>query len=160
MGETAAVYCHYGTKEGMEHIGDNFGHHRSLVFSPSRWFVHCAIGSTSVCSPSPALRRYTENGVLSLASAELSFMIITFPLAVQPPDTSFHSTVLPNLQVSLHSTLTTFEAGVSPWMHPSEWLDANTKHIRSLFDGIVDFTENADFKTITFPATMISQVCR
>ena len=55
--------------------------------------------------------------------------------------------------------LTTFETEISPWMYPSEWLDASTKHIRSIFDGIVDFTEHADIKTVTFPATMIFQVC-
>ena len=64
---------------------------------------------------------------------------------------SFHSTMLPTLQA-----LTTFEAGISQWIHPSEWLNANVKHIRAIFDGIVDLTGN---KTMTFPATMIFQVC-
>jgi hypothetical protein len=68
--------------------------------------------------------------------------------------------MLPNLELSLYYALTTFEIGISPWMHPSEWLDANTKHIHSIFDGIADSTENADIKTITFPATMIFQVCQ
>ena len=72
-----------------------------------------------------------------------------------PQTQSFHSTILPNLQVSVYCALTTFEIGISPWMHPSEWLDANTEHIRAIFDGIVDCTEN---KTITFPATIIFQV--
>ena len=70
--------------------------------------------------------------------------------------TPFHSTMLPNLQVSVYCALTTFEPGISQWMHPSEWLNANVKHIRAIFDGIVDLTGN---KTITFPATMIFQVC-
>jgi hypothetical protein len=67
--------------------------------------------------------------------------------------------MLPNLEVSLYCALTTFEIGISPWMHPSEWLDANTKHIHSIFDGIADCTENADIKAITFPENMIFQVC-
>jgi hypothetical protein len=69
---------------------------------------------------------------------------------------SFHSTMLPNLQVSVYSALTTFQSGISPWFHPSEWLNANVKDIRAIFDGIVDLTGD---KTITFPATMIFQVC-
>ena len=69
---------------------------------------------------------------------------------------SFHSTMLPNLQVSVYCALTTFEPGISPWIHPSEWLNANVKNIRAIFDGIVDLTVN---KTIPFPATMIFQVC-
>ena len=68
--------------------------------------------------------------------------------------------MLPNLEVTLYYALTTFEIGISPWMHPSEWLDANNKHIRSIFDGIADSTENADIKAMTFPATMIFQVCQ
>ena len=68
----------------------------------------------------------------------------------------FHSTMLPHLQVSVYCALTTFESGISQWIHPSEWLNANVKHIRAIFDGIVDLTGN---KTITFPATMIFQVC-
>ena len=64
--------------------------------------------------------------------------------------------MLPNLQVSVYCALTTFESGISPWMHPSEWLNANVEHIRAIFDGIVDLTGN---KPITFPATMIFQVC-
>ena len=70
--------------------------------------------------------------------------------------TPFHSIMLPNLQVSVSCALTTFESGISPWLHPSEWLNTNVKHIRAIFDGIVDLTGN---KTITFPATMIFQVC-
>ena len=68
--------------------------------------------------------------------------------------------MLPNLEVSLYHGLTTFEIRISPWMHPSDWLDANTKHIHSVFDGIADSTENADIKATTFPATMIFQVCQ
>ena len=71
---------------------------------------------------------------------------------------SFHSTILPNLRESVYSALTTFETGICPWTHPSEWLDVNTSHIRSIFDGIVS-TANADIEPITFPATMIFQVC-
>jgi hypothetical protein len=67
--------------------------------------------------------------------------------------------MLPNLQLSVYCALTTFETGISPWMHPSEWLDANTKHIHSIFNGIVDLTENADIKAVRFPATIIFQVC-
>jgi hypothetical protein len=67
--------------------------------------------------------------------------------------------MLPNLQISLHRALTTFEAGISPWMYPSEWLDANMKDIRSVFDGIVGSTENADIKAMPFPASPIFQVC-
>jgi hypothetical protein len=67
--------------------------------------------------------------------------------------------MLPDLQVSIYCALTTFETEVSPWMHPSEWLDANTKHIRSIFNGIVDLTENADIKAVRFPTTMIFPVC-
>ena len=69
---------------------------------------------------------------------------------------SFHSIILPNLQVSVYCALTTFESEISPWIHSSAWLNANVKHIRAIFDGIVDLTGN---KTITFPATMIFQVC-
>jgi hypothetical protein len=71
---------------------------------------------------------------------------------------TFRSTILPNLWESVYSALTTFETGISPWTHPSEWLDVNTKHIRSIFDGIV-FTAHDDIKPITFPETMIFQVC-
>ena len=69
---------------------------------------------------------------------------------------SFHSTMLPNFRVSVYDALTTFETRISPWMHPSEWLDANTRHICSIFDGIVNLTANV---AITFPATKIFQVC-
>ena len=72
---------------------------------------------------------------------------------------SFHSTVLPNLQISLYRALTTFETGISPWMYPSEWLDANMKHIRSVFDEIVGSTENAEIEAMPFPASPIFQVC-
>jgi hypothetical protein len=72
---------------------------------------------------------------------------------------SFHSTMLPNLQISLYRALTTFETEISPWMHPSEWLDANMKHIRSVFDEIVGSTEDADIKAMPFPASPIFQVC-
>jgi hypothetical protein len=44
-------------------------------------------------------------------------------------------------------------------MHPSEWLDANMKHIRSVFDEIVGSTEDADIKATPFPASPIFQVC-
>ena len=71
---------------------------------------------------------------------------------------SFHSTMLPNLQVSVYCALTTFESWISPWIHPSEWLNANVEHIRAIFDGTVDLSGNR-YKTITFPATMIFQVC-
>jgi hypothetical protein len=67
--------------------------------------------------------------------------------------------MLPNLQISLYHAVTTFETEISPWIHPSEWLDANTKHIRSVFDGIVGSTENADIKAMPFPASPIFQVC-
>jgi hypothetical protein len=67
--------------------------------------------------------------------------------------------MLPNLQVSLYCALTTFETGISPWMHPSEWLDANMKHIHSIFDGIVASSKNADIKVMPFLATMIFPVC-
>jgi hypothetical protein len=67
--------------------------------------------------------------------------------------------MLPNLQISLYHAVTTFETEISPWMHPSEWLDANMKHIRSVFDGIVGSTENADIKAMPFPASPIFQVC-
>ena len=69
---------------------------------------------------------------------------------------SFDSIMLPNLKVSVCCALTTFEPGISQWIHPSAWLNANVKQIRAIFDGIVDLTGN---KTITFPATMIFQVC-
>ena len=84
-------------------------------------------------------------------SAEYHDHRFSFDLQTQ----SFHSTMLPSLPVSVYCALTTFEPGISQWIHPSEWLDANVKHIRAIFDGIVDLTEN---KTITFPATMIFQV--
>ena len=67
--------------------------------------------------------------------------------------------MLPNLQVSVYRALTTFETEISPWMQPSEWVDANTKHIHSIFHGIVNLTENADIKAIRCPATVIFQVC-
>jgi hypothetical protein len=67
--------------------------------------------------------------------------------------------MLPNLQISLYDALTTFETGISPWMHPSGWLDANMKHIRSVFDGIVGSTENVVIKAMPFPASPIFQVC-
>ena len=55
---------------------------------------------------------------------------------------SFDSTMLPDLQVSVCCALTTFEPGISQWIHPSAWLNANVKHIRAIFDGIVDLTGN------------------
>ena len=67
--------------------------------------------------------------------------------------------MLPNLQISLYRALTIFEIGISPWMHPAEWLDANMKHIYSVFDEIVGFTENADIKAMPFPASPIFQAC-
>jgi hypothetical protein len=67
--------------------------------------------------------------------------------------------MLPNLQVSLYHALTTFKTKISPWMRPSEWLDANMKHIRSVFEGIVNSTENNDIKAMPFPASSIFQVC-
>ena len=72
---------------------------------------------------------------------------------------SFHSTMLPNLQMSVYRALTTFETAISSWMDPSKWLDANMKHIRSVFDGIVGSTENANMKAMPFPASPIFQVC-
>jgi hypothetical protein len=70
---------------------------------------------------------------------------------------SFHSTMLPNLRVSVSCALTTFEPGIPQWIRPLEWLNANNNHIRAIFDGIVDLTGN---KTITFPDTiMMFQVC-
>ena len=81
-----------------------------------------------------------------------SFESFHFDLQTQ----SFHSTVLPNLQVSVYCALSTFETEISPWMNPSEWLDANTKNILAIFNGIVDLTAN---ETVIFPATMIYQVC-
>jgi hypothetical protein len=86
-------------------------------------------------------------------------MFIVFPWRYNLQTQSFHSTILPNLRVSVYSALTTFETGISPWMRPSEWLDANTRHIRSIFDEIVEFAENPDIKAMTFPATTIFQVC-
>ena len=76
------------------------------------------------------------------------------PIYLQTP--FFHSTILQNLQVSVYCALTTLEPGISQWIHSSEWLNANVKHIRAIFDGIVNLTGN---KTITFAATMIFQVC-
>ena len=67
--------------------------------------------------------------------------------------------MLPNLQVSVYCALTTFDTEICPWMHPLKWLDANKKHIHVIFHGIVNLTENADIKAITFPATVIFQVC-
>jgi hypothetical protein len=52
-----------------------------------------------------------------------------------------------------------FETGISPWIHPSKWLDANIEHIHSVFEGIVRSTENDDIKAMPFPASPIFQVC-
>jgi hypothetical protein len=60
----------------------------------------------------------------------------------------------------MYRALTTFETGISPWMYPSEWLDANMEPIRSVFDGIVGSTENADIKAMQFPASPIFQVSK
>ena len=108
-----------------------------------------------------------ENNAIQLSTGQVKYTFTFFYLSrdrfcdlihniwrsvAQP----FHSTMLPNLQVSVCCALTTFESGISQWIHPSEWLNANVKHIREIFDGIVDLTGN---KTMTFPATMIFQVC-
>ena len=66
--------------------------------------------------------------------------------------------MLPNLHVSVYRALTTFETKISPWMHPAEWLDANTRHIRSIFSGIVNLTEYANITAITFPTVIVFQV--
>jgi hypothetical protein len=71
----------------------------------------------------------------------------------------FHFTMLPNLQISLYHALTTFETKIFPWTHPSEWLDANMKHILSVFDGIVGSNENVDINAMPFPTSPIFQVC-
>jgi hypothetical protein len=89
----------------------------------------------------------------------LQTLIIAFSSDVWPQILSFPYTMLPNLQISLYRALTTFEAAISPWMHPSEWLDANVKYIHSVFDGIVGSTENANMKAMPFPASPIFQVC-
>ena len=73
---------------------------------------------------------------------------------------SFHSTMLPNLQVSVYCSLTAFENEISPWMDPSQWLKANMKHIHSIFDGIVALSKNANINAMSFPVTMIFPVCQ
>ena len=91
------------------------------------------------------------SSALSLASAEPDDDCFPFGQT-----DLFHSTVLPNLHVSVYYALTTFETAISPWMHPTEWLDANTKHSCAIFDGIVKCTENEAAK---LPETKVFQVC-
>ena len=106
---------------------------------------------------------FAPGDAIELSTGQVKYTFTAFTQGKPPFDLiyniwppSFHSTMLPNLQVSVSCALTTFEPGISQWIHPSEWLNANVKHIRAIFDGIVDLTGN---KTITFPASMIFQVC-
>jgi hypothetical protein len=113
---------------------------RVLTFRSVRQCVILSTSCSFVCLSSLSLYRYTEIwSALSLAAAE-SHVNYCFPFG--HARRSFHSTMLPNLQVPVYCALTIFETGISPWMHPSEWLEANTKHIRSIFNGIVDLTES------------------
>ena len=85
--------------------------------------------------------------------------IIPFPLAMYFQTELFHRVLLPSLQVSVRSALTTFETKISPWTHPLQWLDANTKHVRSIFHAIILLTQKADIGEMTFPETMTHQAC-
>ena len=86
------------------------------------------------------------------------FIIIPFPLAMYFQTGLFHRILLPSLQVSVHSALTTFETKISPWTHPFQWLDANAKHLYSIFRVIIHLTQEADIGEMSFPETMIYQV--
>ena len=152
---------------------------RNLVCWPTRtctstWFVQLISAERSNPQPADgtlssiplasmssyaraAGRQYTENGTLSyVCRISWSSPLSLWPCNLQTQ--SLHSTILLNLRESVYSALTTFETGISPWTHPLEWLDVNTSHIRSIFDGIVS-TANADIEPITFPGIMIFQVC-
>ena len=88
-----------------------------------------------------------------------TLIIIAFPLAMYFQTELFHRVLLPSLQVSVRSALTTFEIKISPWTHPLQWLDANTKHLCSIFRAIIHLTQEADIGEMTFSETMIYQVC-
>jgi hypothetical protein len=87
-----------------------------------------------------------------------ALIIIPFPLALYFQAVLFHRILLPSLQVSVHSALTIFETEISPWMHPLQWLDENTKHLDSIFHVIVDLTQEANIDGMSFPESMIYQV--
>ena len=87
-----------------------------------------------------------------------TLIIIPFPLATYFQTEVFHRVLLPSLQVSVCSALTTFETKISPWTHPLQWLDANTKHLCSIFRAIIHLTQETDIGEMSFPETMIYQV--
>ena len=87
-----------------------------------------------------------------------TFIIIPFFLVMYFQTELFHRVLLPSLQVSVRSALTTFETRISPWTHPFQWLDANTKHLCSIFRAIIHLTQEADIGEMSFPETMIYQV--
>jgi hypothetical protein len=55
--------------------------------------------------------------------------------------------------------LTNFESGVSPWSQPSEWLKANTSHIRSTVHILEALTSDYNLETVIFKQPMIYEVC-
>ena len=87
-----------------------------------------------------------------------TLIIIPFSRAIYFQTQLFHRVLLPSLQVSVHSALTTFETKISPWTHPLQWLDANKKHLHSIFRVIIRLTQEADIGEMSFPETMIYQV--
>ena len=87
-----------------------------------------------------------------------SLIIIPFPLVMYCQTELFHRVLLPSLQVSVRSALTTLDTKISPWTHPFQWLDANTNHLYSIFRAIIHLTQEADIGEMSFPETMIYQV--
>ena len=107
-----------------------------LVFTPESQSSYSTLPGLSAHPLFPFISTQRVYYLLPLKT----LIIIPFSLAMYFQTDLFHRVLLPSFQVSVHSALTIFETKISPWAHPLQWLDANTKHLHSIFHAIIHLT--------------------
>jgi hypothetical protein len=79
--------------------------------------------------------------------------------AVSIPKRLTHDAWLPNAGIPLDQALSNFDEALSPWKSPLEWINAETSHVQSIANSVLEMTQidGVEFETLLRPV-MIYQV--
>jgi hypothetical protein len=91
---------------------------------------------------------------LRLNNPRTSYWPLLFPLPQGPKE----SIGLRDWNASLDYMWTNFETEISPWRHPSEWLQAYASHVNSIIQQIVTVTKTTEIEQAMFAGDMIYYV--
>jgi len=80
--------------------------------------------------------------------------------ATEPEKPIIHTTNLPSSTMLLDDELFNFETEISPWTNPTNWIQADTKHINSIIQRSIELTGRFEIEQARFAnQDMIYPVC-